>query len=132
MDDDADVRDVLEEVLEDAGYHVICAENGLQALDYLRNAPAPDAILLDLFMPVMSGWDFARHLRQHPELATIPLVVITCSEPYWGYPDPQVLRKPLDLDRLLLTVREVLERNGARGGGNGAPRRAGSPPPLLS
>jgi DNA-binding NtrC family response regulator len=121
VDDDSDVRDVLEEVLEDAGYVVICAENGQIALDYLHNSPLPDAILLDLFMPVMSGWDFARHLRRYPHLDAIPLVVITCSEPYWGYPGPQVLRKPLDLDRLLSTVREVLDdENGGGGGSNGS------------
>jgi DNA-binding NtrC family response regulator len=134
VDDDPDVRDVLEEVLEDAGYVVICAENGQVAMDYLHNSPMPDAILLDLFMPVMSGWDFARHLRRYPQLAAIPLVVITCSEPYWGYPGPQVLRKPLDLEQLLATVREVLnpDDGGAGGGPNGSRPSSHSPSQLLS
>jgi DNA-binding NtrC family response regulator len=122
VDDDSDVRDVLEEVLEDAGYAVVCAEHGEEALAYLHASPAPDAILLDLFMPVMSGWDFARHLRKSPDLSAIPVLVITCSEPYWGYPGPFVLRKPLDLQQLLGTIRDMLE--GEDGGGGPA---AGGP-----
>ena len=122
VDDDSDVRDVLQEVLEDAGYAVICVEHGEEALAYLHVGPLPDAILLDLFMPVMSGWDFARHIRKYPNLAAIPIVVITCSEPYWGYPGPHVLRKPLDLEKLLTTVSNLL--NGRSGGapssGNGS------------
>jgi DNA-binding NtrC family response regulator len=131
VDDDADVRDVLEEVLSDEGYDVICAENGQVALEYLHTSPAPDAILLDLFMPVMSGWDFARHVRRYPGLASIPMVLITCSEPYWGYPAPQVLRKPLDLDKLLRTLGDVLGRDGSDGGG-GARRSPRSQSHLLS
>jgi DNA-binding NtrC family response regulator len=128
VDDDSDVRDVLQEVLEDAGYSVLCVEHGGEALACLQEGPRPDAILLDLFMPVMSGWDFARHLRRQPHLATIPIVVITCSEPYWGYPGPHVLRKPLDLDRLIQTVGRVLAdpSGGTSGSSNGS---AGFPRP---
>jgi DNA-binding NtrC family response regulator len=122
VDDDSDVRDVLQEVLEDAGYAVICVEHGEEALAYLQLGPLPDAILLDLFMPVMSGWDFARHIRKYPNLAAIPIVVITCSEPYWGYPGPHVLRKPLDLEKLLATVNNLLKGSsgGAPSSGNGS------------
>ncbi len=123
VDDDSDVRDVLQEVLQDAGYVVVCVEHGEDALSYLHIGPTPDAILLDLFMPVMSGWDFARHMRRFPHLATIPIVVITCSEPYWGYPGPHVLRKPLDLEKLLQTVQDLLDAQGGGSptGSNGAP-----------
>jgi DNA-binding response OmpR family regulator len=125
VDDDPDIRDVLEEVLTDSGYDVACVENGQVALDYLQNSPPPDAILLDLFMPVMSGWDFARRIRRQPELAGIPLVLITACEPYWGYPGSEVLRKPLDLDRLLQTLRTVIERDPT-GGAGGSPTRPSS------
>jgi DNA-binding NtrC family response regulator len=129
VDDDRDVRDVLQEVLEDAGYSVVCVEHGEEALAYLHVGPRPDAILLDLFMPVMSGWDFARHVRNYPNLASIPLVVITCSEPYWGYPCPLVLRKPLDLEQLLATVADLVRSNsgGTPPRGNGAGTRQTSP-----
>jgi DNA-binding NtrC family response regulator len=134
VDDDSDVRDVLQEVLDDAGYSVVCVEHGEEALAYLQVGPLPDAILLDLFMPVMSGWDFARHIRRYPDLSTIPIVVITCSEPYWGYPGPHVLRKPLDLEKLLVTLQNVLDgRSGGAapaGNGSGGPHR--TPPALPS
>jgi DNA-binding NtrC family response regulator len=132
VDDDRDVRDVLQEVLEDAGYSVVCVEHGEEALAYLQVGPRPDAILLDLFMPVMSGWDFARHVRNYPHLASIPMVVITCSEPYWGYPCPLVLRKPLDLQQLLVTVGDLVQSS------SGTPPRGNSsggrqiPPARLS
>jgi DNA-binding NtrC family response regulator len=133
VDDDSDVRDVLEEVLQDAGYAVVCAEHGQEALAYLRTRAKPDAILLDLFMPVMSGWDFARHLQKFPALAAIPLVVITCSEPYWGYPGPLVLRKPLDLEQLMSTIRGLLDADEGNsppsgGGARRSVRGSRSPP----
>jgi DNA-binding NtrC family response regulator len=130
VDDDRDVRDVLQEVLEDAGYAVVCVEHGEEALAYLNVGPRPDAILLDLFMPVMSGWDFARHVRNFPHLASIPMVVITCSEPYWGYPCPLVLRKPLDLEQLLATVAGVIPTpsSGSPPRGNGPPGTRRNPP----
>jgi two-component system, chemotaxis family, chemotaxis protein CheY len=134
VDDDSDVRDVLQEVLEDAGYAVICVEHGEEALAYLQIGPLPDAILLDLFMPVMSGWDFARHVRRYPHLAAIPIVVITCSEPYWGYPGPHVLRKPLDLEKLLATVGSLLQgrSGGPPGSNNGSTGSRRTPPALPS
>jgi PleD family two-component response regulator len=62
-DDDVDVRSSLEEGLRDAGYQPHCVRNGDEALAYLRKNPRPSAILLDLFMPVMNGWQFVHNLR---------------------------------------------------------------------
>jgi CheY-like chemotaxis protein len=57
VDDDAEAREALADLLFNEGYAVICAENGRQALDYLSGSPLPALIILDLMMPVMSGWD---------------------------------------------------------------------------
>jgi PleD family two-component response regulator len=108
VDDDWDVQDAVSETLQDAGFSVTCAKNGEEALSYLNQHPAPDAILLDLFMPVMNGWDTARALQDTRELSSIPLIVITASEPYWGYPPGPVLRKPIDRDKLISAVENVL------------------------
>src|SRR5688572_576982 len=108
VDDECDVRDSLKALLEEEGYSPVCANNGAEALAYLRRSPPPAAILLDLFMPVMSGWDFVRRLRSNSALASIPVVVITASEPHWGYPVPRVLKKPLDPETVLREVREVV------------------------
>ena len=67
VDDDSDVRDVLAGGPGRRRVRRVCVEHGEEALAYLHVGPPPDAILLDLFMPVMSGWDFARHVRKYPE-----------------------------------------------------------------
>ena len=61
VDDDADCRKMVAEVLEREGYDVVSLENGDEALEYLRHAPRhPAGILLDLVMPVTDGWMFLR------------------------------------------------------------------------
>jgi two-component system chemotaxis response regulator CheY len=114
IDDDPELRVSLAEYLEEAGYAVVAFSNGSDALAYLRKHPPPASILLDLFMPVMSGWEFARHLRSHRRLASIPVVVITGSEPHWGHPSGHVLRKPLLPLEVLRTVGEVMPAESAR------------------
>jgi CheY-like chemotaxis protein len=108
VDDDADIRDALRDVLEQAGYSVAEAANGELALTYLEHHPPPAAILLDLFMPVMDGWELARRLASAPELALVPILVVTASGPHWGYPGARVFRKPLNLAQLLEAVDEVV------------------------
>jgi CheY-like chemotaxis protein len=108
IDDDWDVQDAVSETLEDAGYQVTRAANGQEALEQLDQHPAPDAILLDLFMPVMNGWDTARAIQRRRDLRQIPLIVITASEPYWGYPAGHVLRKPIDRAKLIGAVHQVI------------------------
>jgi two-component system, chemotaxis family, chemotaxis protein CheY len=102
VDDDPAIRDALADALRDSGYEVLLAEDGWEGIARLRAAPLPDAILLDLFMPRMSGWDFVRELRRSAA-AVVPVIVVTAVEPHFGYPVPrtQVLRKPVDMDALL-------------------------------
>ena len=100
VDDDAEIREVLIQLLEEEGYTVLGAENGLQALAQLRERH-PNLMLLDLMMPVMSGWEVLETLGESGELATIPVIVVSamCA------PGAQAcLRKPVDLDELLTLV----------------------------
>ena len=108
VDDDPDIRDSLREVLEDEGYQVSCVGNGREALDHLKAAsPPPCVILLDLMMPVMDGWQFRREQKQIPEIANIPLVVITATGKRPVLIDAaELVMKPLDLNRLF----EAIER----------------------
>lgn len=96
VEDDEETRAALAELLEDGGYLVVGTANGRQAEDYLRDNAAPDAIVLDLWMPMMDGWTFAARL-QASDRPPIPTVVITAAAPHWGYPvaAARVLRKPI-------------------------------------
>ncbi|MEW5849425.1 MAG: response regulator [Myxococcota bacterium] len=103
VDDDVEIRSCLRLVLETEGYAVLEAADGTQALDTLTHAPLPCVILLDLMMPVMSGWEFLDALRESQKLAGIPVVVVSAYPPPQGVPS---LKKPLDLDGLLGVVSE--------------------------
>lgn len=111
VEDDFDIREVLADVLEEEGYVVAEAANGYEALEVLRRPDArPRLILLDLMMPVMSGWQFVAEQRQDPELSSIPVVIVSAdgnlqqkatSLGAQGY-----LRKPIEIDLLLDSVRQ--------------------------
>jgi CheY-like chemotaxis protein len=76
VDDEADVRDFLATVLEDAGFNVVTAVDGLEALDKVKADP-PDFISLDLVMPRKSGIKFLYELRHNREWTKIPVVIVT-------------------------------------------------------
>jgi len=76
VDDNARLRTLWIEVLEEAGYRAIGSEDGLAAGDLIRDL-FPDLILLDLRMPRASGWDFLENLRANPKWYTIPVVIVS-------------------------------------------------------
>ncbi len=80
VEDDDDVREIVRELLEEAGFRVTWAANGSDALEQLRIGPAPRVILLDLRMPVMDGLEFRTAQRQDPALAPIPVVVLSAND----------------------------------------------------
>ena len=100
VDDDPDIRAELAVALAERGWEVACAEDGLQALDYLRSgAVLPRVILLDLMMPVMDGNQFRQHQVGDPALSAIPVVVVTAGRDRPA-PDLPVVTKPLRLDAI--------------------------------
>jgi CheY-like chemotaxis protein len=78
----------------------------------LGSGPPVDVILLDLMMPIMSGWEFRRVQRKDPALAGIPVVVTSASSPGTTEPD-RCLAKPFGIDELLQVVAEVLRARPA-------------------
>jgi CheY-like chemotaxis protein len=76
VDDEEDVREYFAMALEDAGFNVLRAENGNEALDRIKEK-TPDFISLDLVMPEKSGIKLLYELRQHKEWKRIPFVVVT-------------------------------------------------------
>jgi CheY-like chemotaxis protein len=69
----------MRELLQNEGHSVVTAEDGRVALDHLRRGLRPCAILLDLMMPVMDGWDFRHAQLQEKDLKDIPVVVATAA-----------------------------------------------------
>ncbi|HBB68041.1 MAG: hypothetical protein A2X28_01365 [Elusimicrobia bacterium GWA2_56_46] len=75
-DDDYDNRTIIRQVLEAAGYQVLEAVNGLEAVEKTL-AEKPALILLDLSMPKLNGWEAAKRIKQTPEIAGIPIFAFT-------------------------------------------------------
>ena len=104
VDDDQDMRNVLEDVLRYEGYLVSSAANGSQALAEAHREP-PQLILLDLMMPVMSGWQFRAAQLLDPVLSKVPVVVMSTFAPEMSVAG--LLPKPFQLGDVLDTVRRL-------------------------
>jgi CheY-like chemotaxis protein len=108
VDDDREVRGAIADLLLSEGFDVTEAEHGLEALLQLRTAvPCPDVVVLDLVMPVMSGWEFREAQLADPAIADIPVIVLS-SRPAGGLPFAARLQKPCPPEALLETLRRVL------------------------
>ena len=110
VEDDLDIRDVLQDVLEAEGYDVIPAANGKQALDFLtlNDPPGADLVILDLMMPMVSGWEVLDRMARDHRLAEIPVIVVSAvarEKPPRAY---TFLRKPFTLEMLSRAVRHCL------------------------
>jgi CheY-like chemotaxis protein len=104
VDDDDEIREALADVLTDEGYEVVGARDGQQALQFLREeGRLPNAILLDLWMPVMDGWQLRHELLSDSKLSDIPVIVLTAvrDQRAQGLMVADVLTKPVQLERLL-------------------------------
>jgi CheY-like chemotaxis protein len=120
VEDDRDVRESIAEVLAEEGYRVSVAKTGVDALEQLgKSRRLPAAIVLDLMMPVMDGWEFCSLQQSHQEWAAIPVVVISADtnakDKASALRPIACLRKPLDIDELLtILTRLMTARAGAR------------------
>ncbi|MBN9684252.1 MULTISPECIES: response regulator [unclassified Corallococcus] len=111
VDDDPDILEALSEILEAEGFEIRRARNGKEALERLEPDP-PHLILLDLMMPVMDGWEFAQRMRQKPDFAGIPIIVLSADRNV-GSKAKDIgamghLAKPFELNDLLSMVRQSL------------------------
>src|SRR5919112_522210 len=108
IEDDSDSRELLCDILGLHGHLVACAANGREALSFLEAHTAGEicVILLDLMMPVMSGYEFMERQRSDSRLASIPVIIMSArweAQPaFTGIP---FIRKPIGIDELLSTVR---------------------------
>jgi len=106
VEDHDDSREMLEEFLAQEGFAVESAVNGLKALERLLRSPRPDVVLLDLMMPVMTGWDLMARLEQEPSLRGLPVVIVSGAGTTRPIPRGifASIPKPLDLDLLMETL----------------------------
>jgi signal transduction histidine kinase/CheY-like chemotaxis protein len=103
IDDDASVHDLMQRYLSREGFNVITASSGQEGLRLAREQ-APDVILLDVRMPNLNGWEVLTRLKSDPDLASIPVVMVTIEDDQsLGYAlgATDYLVKPVDYDRLL-------------------------------
>ena len=110
VEDDAPIRLLVAEFLEMVGYRVEGATDGAEALERMRQ-DRPDAVVLDLQMPVLDGWSLLRTRRETPELAEVPVVVMSAlddaSTTVAGLGVQRCLRKPFDLDQLAAALEDL-------------------------
>jgi CheY-like chemotaxis protein len=105
IDDDADIRESLAEVLSDEGYPVRCFASAAEALEHLKREGHASLIILDLMMPGMTGWTFREQQKRDARLAEIPVIAMSAVadlEPPWPpSPHATLMCKPVNLDKLL-------------------------------
>ncbi|HJZ85148.1 MAG TPA: response regulator [Polyangia bacterium] len=122
VEDDANIRDALGQLLRVEGYSVLAASNGREGLDLLARLPErPSLILLDLMMPHVDGWEFLELLGRNRTMAGIPVIVVSAyinrakllSAATLGEKPICFLKKPLDFKRLLEMVRRYSQPDQA-------------------
>ena len=114
VEDDDDIREVIQDALERRGYAIVAVEDGREALDHLQSGRArPSLILLDMTMPTMSGWEFLQEQARLPAIAEIPVVVLSAMTNLDKQPAAEqwagILTKPVTLESLLSTVARFCE-----------------------
>lgn len=115
VEDDADLRRVVAETLTEWGLSVAWAANGAEALSLVAEGLRPRAVLLDLEMPVLNGWEFLRRRDEEPALAGVPVVVLTGSDerPVSASVAAHII-KPVSADSLVAVLLRVQrQRRGA-------------------
>ena len=78
VDDDADIRELIQAILEAAGHDVALAADGQEALNKLKRKPY-DLVVLDIMMPTMSGYEVLEQIRAMPSRASTPVIVVTAK-----------------------------------------------------
>jgi CheY-like chemotaxis protein len=110
VDDDRAIRESIGDLLRAEGHAVFVAENGSIALRLMRSQPRPDLVVLDLMMPVMSGWEVLEHLETDTDLCDIPVLVVSAMAAPLGSSSGGArmsLPKPPDLDALLEAIEQI-------------------------
>jgi CheY-like chemotaxis protein len=113
VDDEFGILEVLESILDDAGFKVVSAVNGQDALTRLKKT-VPDLVIVDFMMPILDGAGVIRAMRASKKLRAVPVILAsalpetTISERCNGY--QSFLRKPFKIERLMEEISRLLDR----------------------
>lgn len=113
VDDDPDILLTVKYILETEGYKVFTFESGLDMLKELEKGKKPSLIILDIMMPIISGWELHRRLGENPNWKKIPVVFLTARDNdtarqmYERYGVTRI-KKPFDIKEFKEKVEEVL------------------------
>src|SRR5688500_286813 len=116
VDDDSSIRRMIVAALRRGPYQFFEAPNGREALDLMRSEQ-PDVVVLDLMMPILSGWDVLRERQSDPDLRRIPVILISANrDPAIANADDQgvcaFLPKPFDIGALSALVHSCVNAEG--------------------
>ncbi|HEY0789200.1 MAG TPA: response regulator [Thermoanaerobaculia bacterium] len=114
VDDDPPIRNLLRQVFVRIGFSAREARDGQEAVEIIESA-VPRLMMLDLMMPRMNGWQVLEHLRENGLLERIPVVVLTAvgahrTEGLSEFGVRAILSKPFEIQDLIRTVNEILEK----------------------
>ncbi|MGB9775235.1 MAG: response regulator transcription factor [Anaerolineae bacterium] len=115
-EDEKDIRELIAFTLRFAGFDVLLATNGAEAVE-VAEAERPDLVILDVRMPRMSGYEACRRLKENPHTASLPVVFLSAkgqdSEIQQGLESgaEEYILKPFAPDELIQQVRDILNRH---------------------
>ena len=113
VEDDNALRRLLEVRLQRAGYKVIAAANGLEAMKLVHSSPI-DIVITDAMMPTLSGYEFSRFIRTSPQLSHVKIILVSGLEPEQGNPAKELadafLSKPFLQQDLIECIERLLPR----------------------
>jgi CheY-like chemotaxis protein len=110
VDDEFDLTGTLRSILESEGYETRVCTNGKEALECLE-AAKPDLVLMDVMMPMLSGFEVLRSMRTAPELEAVPVILMSSVAPSVKREDyhwQAFLRKPFTIVTLVKTVESLI------------------------
>ncbi len=116
IEDDAEMRGLIQVILERRGHHVISVKLGEAGLELLKSLK-PDVLLLDLMLPDIDGWEIYHQMKADEELMSVPVIIVSAKseeqDAAAGYrivDNDRYLEKPFKVMDLINTVYEVLDK----------------------
>lgn len=110
VDDDADIRDTIHDLLQFEGYLCTVCANGMEAYDMLQAGLVPALIMTDIMMPVMDGFELMERISIMPALENVPIICATASTTLANRAHKMChkIAKPFDLDNLLVLIHKLI------------------------